>query len=128
MDWASISDFHQPCPRVCGHVALDGDVTGNLANSAVLGFAIRTVLCVDLAVRQTYGEALRFDTLPLGIEPHRHRGTGTESGEKILIGAGTSILTANGNRLICHEHMAPGPHALEQMPVARLAHLDAPVR
>src|ERR1700733_5640071 len=128
MDWASISDFHQPCPRVFWHVALDGDVTGNLTDSAVLGLAIRTVLCVDLAVRQTYGEAVRFDALPLGIEPHRHRGTGTESSEKILIGAGTSILAANDNGLVCHEHMAPGPHALEQMPVARLAHLDDTVR
>ena len=128
MDWTSICNFHQPRSIGIGHVALNRDVTSNLADIAVLGVAIRTILCVDLAVRQVYGEAVDADPLPLRIEAHRHRGTGTEGGEKIVIGAGPGILATNSHRLIRREQVAPGSYALHQMSAARLAHLDHAIR
>ena len=128
MDRTSIGNFHQSRPLGSGHVARNGDVTGNLVNIAVLGVAIRTILCVDSPVRQAYGEAIGADTLSLGIEAHRHRGTRTEGSEEIIIGAGPRILATNRNRFIRHEQMAPGPYALHQMPAARLTHLNHAVR
>jgi hypothetical protein len=41
MDRTAIGDFHQPRPRGFGHIALNDDLTGDLADIAVLGVAIR---------------------------------------------------------------------------------------
>ncbi len=124
MDRAAIGQFHQPRSRGFGHIALDGDVTGDLADIAVLGIAIRTVLRVDPAVRQPYGEAFGVDSLAIGIEPHRHGCAGAEGSKKIIIRFRSGILTTNRNRLIRHEQMTSGSHALLEAPAARLAYLD----
>src|SRR6476646_6993762 len=128
MDRTSIGDFHQFRPGGFGHVAVDRNVTGNLADIVFFGVAIRTVLRVDLAVGQPDGEAFGVDPLALGIEAHRHGCTSTEGGKKIVIGAWPRILTTNRNRLIRHEQMAPGPYALQETPAAGLAHLNNTLR
>src|ERR1700676_4937973 len=114
MNWTFIGDFHQSRPLGFGHVARDGDVTGNLANIAVLGVAIRTILRVDSPVRQAYGEAIGADTLSLRIEAHRHRGTRTKGSEEIIVRPRTGIVAANGDRFIRRQQMAPGPHTLRE--------------
>src|SRR5258707_468905 len=124
MDRTFIGDFHQSRPLGFGHVARDGDVTGNLANIAILGIAIRTILRVDSPVRQAYGEAVGADTLSLRVEAHRHRCTRTEGSEEIIIGTRPRILATNRDRLVRQEQMAPGPYALHQMPAARLTPLN----
>ncbi len=68
MDRTSIGDLHQP--RACGfgHVALDGDVAGDLADVAFPGIAIRAVLRVDPAVREACGEPFGIDPLAIVID------------------------------------------------------------
>ena len=61
MDRALIGNFHQPCPRRFRKGSLDCDFAGNLADVAFLGFAIGTVLSMNLAMGQAHGE-------PLGAE------------------------------------------------------------
>ena len=52
MDRTSIGNSHQSRPLGSGHGARNRDVSGDVANIAVLGVAIRTILCVNLPVRQ----------------------------------------------------------------------------
>jgi hypothetical protein len=52
MDRTSIGNSYQSRPLGSGHGARNRDVSGDLANIAVLGVAIRTILCVNLPVRQ----------------------------------------------------------------------------
>jgi hypothetical protein len=66
--WALVGNFHQPCPRGVRYVALNGDVAGDLADVAFPGFAIGTVLRMDLATRQSNREPLGGEPLAVGIE------------------------------------------------------------
>jgi hypothetical protein len=73
MDRTFSGDFHQARPLVFGHVSLDYDVAGDLADSAVPRSMVRTVLSMDPVVRQPYREGIDLKLLSLGIKAHRHR-------------------------------------------------------
>ncbi len=128
MDRALIGNFHQSRALCFGQVAGNGDVTGDLTDVAVGGFAICTVLGVDPAVRQAHREAFGCNPLALGIKPHRHRRAGTEGGKQIIVRPRSGIIAANRDRLIGCEHMASGPHALCKTPAAGFADLDNAIR
>jgi hypothetical protein len=67
VDRTPIGDFHQPRPRGFGHVARDGDVSGDLADIAFLGLAIRTVLGVDPVVRKPDGASAMRDAAKMSM-------------------------------------------------------------
>ena len=70
--------------------ALQRDVAVYAIDHAFLGFAIETILCVNLVMRQPHRHALERQFLVICIEPQRHGRAGTEDSREADRGPGQS--------------------------------------
>jgi hypothetical protein len=129
MDRTFSGDFHQARPLVFGHVSLDGDVAGDLADSAVRpSFRDPNGSEHGSCGAPAYREGIDLKLLSLGAKAHRHRRTGTGRGEEIIVRSGPGILSANRDRFVRNQLMTPGAYALRQVTRGLLADLDHAIR
>src|SRR5260370_20995035 len=100
MAGAQLGELEKPVALLVveGSRQLDFAVDG--IEFALLRLAVCAVGRVNSRVPQVDGDALERQLLPVGVEPHRHRRTGAEPSEEIIVGRRTGIRAADLYRFV----------------------------
>jgi hypothetical protein len=110
-----IGDLEQPAP-LCGFkIANDFDLPLDMIHLPLLGLAVRALISSNFLVDQADGHAFKGKLLVIRVESERHGSTGTERGQKQVIGSWATVLTSDCDGLVGGQPMSAHGNFLSQL-------------
>src|SRR6267142_2493443 len=103
MDRALAGDLQQSGPLLTVESPRESDLAVDPVEPALLRLALGAIDGVDLGVLQAYLDRLERPLLASRIQRERHRGSGSQRDEQVVVGRGAGIGPAGGRGLVSRQ-------------------------